>query len=265
LKCPKGGSQNATINPMRGLKDKTVLISGGTSGIGYATAQRFLEEGSKVFVCGHSKTQLQTTLESLRPLGHIAGCVCDVTQEKQVKAMLKKALSFLGNIDILISNAGTAWQEEFLKLRLENWDKMQNVNLRGMFLVSQYVAKHMTSKKRKGVILLMASTNGLAGEKLYAHYNASKGGVISLMQTMALELGPSGIRVNALCPGFILTPLNETLNDERFIQDYANNKIPLGKVGKAEDVAAAYAFLASEDASFIHGTTLVIDGGQLSE
>jgi NAD(P)-dependent dehydrogenase (short-subunit alcohol dehydrogenase family) len=250
---------------MRGLKNKGVLISGGTSGIGYATAKRFLEEGSRVFVCGHSGTDLQKTLESLKPLGSIDGCVCDVRQEESIKELLKRAEAYLGKIEILINNAGTAWQESFLDISVENWNTMLEVNLRGMFLVSQYVAKAMVAKGQGGIIVLMASTNGLVGEKLYAHYNASKGGIISLMQTMALELGAYGIRVNALCPGFIQTPLNETINDPAFIQAYIKDKIPLGRVGKAEDVAAAYAFLASDDSAFIHGTTLVIDGGQLSE
>ena len=250
---------------MRGLKNKGVLISGGTSGIGYATAKRFLEEGSRVYVCGHSETDVQKTLESLKPLGSIDGCICDVRQEESIKELLKHVEVSLGQIDILINNAGTAWQEAFLDISIESWNTMLEVNLRGMFLVAQGVAKVMVAKGQGGVMVLMASTNGLVGEKLYAHYNASKGGVISLMQTMALELGVYGIRVNALCPGFIQTPLNETINDAAFIQAYVRDKIPLGRVGKAEDVAAAYVFLASDDAAFIHGTTLVIDGGQLSE
>jgi NAD(P)-dependent dehydrogenase (short-subunit alcohol dehydrogenase family) len=250
---------------MRGLNNKGVLISGGTSGIGYAAAKRFLEEGSRVFVCGHAEADLQKTLENLKPLGTVDGCICDVRQAKDVEELVKRAEVSLGTIEILINNAGTAWQEDFLKMSLEHWNTMLEVNLRGMFLVSQAVAKTMVAKGQGGAIILMASTNGLVGEKRYAHYNASKGGVISLMQTMALELGQYQIRVNALCPGFIQTPLNETINDAAFIDAYAIDKIPLGRVGTPDDVAAAYAFLASDDAAFIHGTTLVIDGGQLSE
>jgi NAD(P)-dependent dehydrogenase (short-subunit alcohol dehydrogenase family) len=250
---------------MRGLKDKGVLISGGTSGIGFATAKRFLEEGSRVFVCGHEQKELDRTLETLKSLGSIAGCVCDVSKEDQVKILVTQARASLNEIDILINNAGIAWTEEFLSITLENWRKVLDVNLQGMFLVSREVAGTMVSRGKGGAIVLMASTNGLAGEKLYAHYNASKGGVVLLMQTMALELGQYNIRVNALCPGYIQSPLTESIDDAEFVNAYIRDKIPLGRTGKTEDVAAAYAFLASDDAHFIHGTTLVVDGGQLSQ
>jgi NAD(P)-dependent dehydrogenase (short-subunit alcohol dehydrogenase family) len=250
---------------MRGLKDKGVLISGGKSGIGLATAKRFLEEGSRVFVCGHAEKELTQTLETLNPLGSIAGCGCDVSKEDDVKNLVMQAQTFLGDINVLINNAGIAWTEEFLSITLGNWRKILDVNLQGMFLVSREVAKTMVARGQGGAIVLMASTNGLAGEKLYAHYNASKGGVVLLMQTMALELGQYDIRVNALCPGYIQSPLTESIDDTEFVSAYISDKIPLGRTGKTEDVAAAYAFLASDDARFIHGTTLVIDGGQLSQ
>ena len=136
-----------------------------------------------------------------------------------------------------------------------------------MFLVAQAVSRHMVERGH-GAIINMSSTNGLAGEEDYAHYNASKGGVLLLTKTMAVELGNHGIRVNALCPGYIRTPLNEAMSASaggaEFETAYARERIPLGRAGEAEEVAAAYAFLASDDASFIHGTALVIDGGQLA-
>ena len=141
------------------------------------------------------------------------------------------------------------------------WDRVMEVNLRGMFLVAQAVARRMVTR-RSGVIVNMASTNALGGEELFAHYNASKGGVLQLTRTMAVELGRHGIRVNCLCPGFIRTPLNDAISDEAFVADYERDKIPSGRAGTPEEVAAAYAFLASDDASFIHGEALVIDGGQ---
>ena len=137
-----------------------------------------------------------------------------------------------------------------------------------MFLVAQAVSRHMVERGGGGVIINMSSTNGLAAEEDYAHYNASKGGVLLLTKTMAVELGSHGIRVNALCPGYIATPLNEAISASiggaEFETAYARGRIPLGRAGQPEEVASAYAFLASDDASFIHGTALVIDGGQLA-
>ena len=131
-----------------------------------------------------------------------------------------------------------------------------------MFLMGQAVARRMVAAGRGGVIVNMASTNALGGEAGFAHYDASKGGVLQLTRTMAVELGPLGIRVNCLCPGFVQTPLNETLATEETMRAYERDRIPLGRRGMPEEVAAAYAYLASDDASFVHGAALVVDGGQ---
>ena len=249
---------------MRGLKGKRVLISGGSRGIGKATAQRFLEEGSLVFFCGFDPQEVSTTIHELSHLGKIEGVACDVSFESEVTRLVEAAEEFLGGLDVLINNAGIAWQENFLEITPEHWDRIIAVNLRGQFLVAQAVARRMVAAGHGGVIVNMSSTNGLVGEEQYAHYNASKGGILLLTKTMALELGKFGIRVNALCPGYILTPLNREIYSPQVVQTYIDEKIPLKRAGQAEDVAAAYAFLASEDAAFIHGTGLVIDGGQIA-
>jgi NAD(P)-dependent dehydrogenase (short-subunit alcohol dehydrogenase family) len=252
---------------MRGLRDKRVLISGGSSGIGLATAQRFLEEGSRVFLAGLDGGEVASALDGLRRSGEVSGLACDVSLEGDVARMVDAAEGALGGIDVLINNAGTARRDPFLSIAAGDWDRILAVNLRGMFLVAQAVSRHMV-ERGGGVIINMSSTNGLAGEEDYAHYNASKGGVLLLTKTMAVELGSHGIRVNALCPGYIRTPLNEAISASMggtgFETDYASARIPLGRAGQPEEVAAAYAFLASDDASFIHGTGLVIDGGQLA-
>jgi 3-oxoacyl-[acyl-carrier protein] reductase len=273
---------------MRGLQGKRVLVSGGSSGIGLATARRFLEEGSRVFLTGLDPREVDSALAGLGrgggveaslgraggveasrvPGAEVSGLACDVSLEGDVAAMMAAAHRALGGIDVLINNAGTARREEFLAIAAADWDRIIAVNLRGMFLVAQAVSRHMVERGGGGVIINMSSTNGLAGEEDYAHYNASKGGVLLLTKTMAVELGRHGIRVNALCPGYIRTPLNEAMSASiggaGFETAYARDRIPLGRAGQPEEVAAAYAFLASDDASFIHGAALVIDGGQVA-
>jgi NAD(P)-dependent dehydrogenase (short-subunit alcohol dehydrogenase family) len=247
---------------MRGLDAKGVLIVGGTRGIGSATARRFLEEGSRVFVAGIDETELKDTLGSLQPFGALDGTVGDVGDETAVDAIVGAAAASLGRIDVLINNAGIAHKATFLETGTDAWDRTIAVNLRGMFLVARAVGRLMAADGAGGAIVNMASTNALGGEERYTAYNASKGGVLQLTRTMAVELGARGIRVNCLCPGFIDTPLNRDLEDEDFIRDYERDHIPLGRRGHPEEVAAAYAFLASDEASFIHGAALVIDGGQ---
>jgi NAD(P)-dependent dehydrogenase (short-subunit alcohol dehydrogenase family) len=246
---------------MRGLRDRGVLISGGTSGIGLAAAERFLQEGCRVFVGGVDDRELTAALDGLRPSGTVDGARCDVSDEDGARALVEAGEAFLGRVDVLINNAGIAHKVRFLEIQPDEWDRMIAVNLRGMFLVARLVARRMV-EGGGGSIVNMASTNALGGEEEFAHYNASKGGVLQLTRSMAVELGGRGVRVNCLCPGFIDTPLNRGMADEAQFTAYADAAIPLRRYGRADEVAAAYAFLASDEASFIHGAALVVDGGQ---
>jgi NAD(P)-dependent dehydrogenase (short-subunit alcohol dehydrogenase family) len=252
---------------MRGLAGKGVLVCGGSSGIGLAAAQRFLEEGSRVFVAGLEPAEVDAAVAGLRRHGEVSGLACDVSQEAEVARLAAAADAALGGVDVLANNAGTSRRAPFLEITAADWDQIIAVNLRGMFLVARAVTARMARRGAGGVVINMSSTNGIAGEEDYAHYNASKGGVLLLTKTMAVELGPLGIRVNALCPGYISTPLNAAISaglDPGFEEAYARDRIPLRRTGRPEEVAAAYAFLASDDASFINGAGLVIDGGQLA-
>jgi NAD(P)-dependent dehydrogenase (short-subunit alcohol dehydrogenase family) len=252
---------------MRGLKGKGVMVCGGSSGIGLAAAQRFLEEGSRVFVVGLEPAEVDAAVAGLREHGEVSGLACDVSQEAEVARLAAAADAALGGVDVLANNAGTSRRAPFLEITAADWDRIIAVNLRGMFLVAQAVTALMARRGTGGAVINMSSTNGIAGEEDYAHYNASKGGVLLLTKTMAVELGPLGIRVNALCPGYISTPLNTAIAaglGAGFEEAYARDRIPLRRTGRPEEVAAAYAFLASDDASFINGAGLVIDGGQLA-
>jgi NAD(P)-dependent dehydrogenase (short-subunit alcohol dehydrogenase family) len=249
---------------MRGLQGKGVLVAGASRGIGEAAARRFLEEGCRVFICARGASGVQDAVRELRALGEVEGLACDVSDPEAVERLVEEAERFLDGIDVLANNAGVAWQESFLDITLEHWDQVLDINLRGMFLVAQAVARRMMARGRGGAIVNMSSTNAFEGEAGYAHYNASKGAITMLTRTMATELGPHGIRVNALCPGKILTPLQGEAEDPEYTAWYEREKIPLGRSGTVEEVAAAYAFLASDEATFITGEMLVVDGGQLA-
>lgn len=249
---------------MRGLEGKGVLVTGGSRGIGLAAAERFLQEGSRVFICGVEPGEVETVLGDLRTTGIVDGIECDVSREEDVDRLVAAAESFLGAIHVLLNNAGIAWREPFLQITPERWDRLLAINLRSQFLVARRVARSMVERGRGGSIVNMASTNALEGEAGYAHYNASKGAIAMLTRTMAIELGPHGIRVNALCPGKVATRLQAGAEDAEYTARFERERIPLGRSGTPAEIAAAYAFLASDDASFVNGELLVVDGGQLA-
>jgi meso-butanediol dehydrogenase / (S,S)-butanediol dehydrogenase / diacetyl reductase len=242
---------------MRGLKGKRVLITGGASGIGAATAVRFLEEGSAVVVLDRDakgRAQVQSQLPKL------AGTVdADVSNLNQVQAAFAEAVRLMGGVDVLINNAGISIRHNFLDITPEEWDKTIAVNLTGVFYMAQTAARHMW-ERGSGVILQTASTNGLVGYPFYADYNATKAGVIELTKSMALELAPK-VRVCAVAPGYVLTPMQRAEYTDEML-DAVNRKIPLGRHAKPEEIAALFAYLASDDAAFVTGHVYTIDGAE---
>ncbi len=242
---------------MRGLKAKRVLITGGASGIGAATASRFLEEGSVVCVLdrdGKACAQIQKQIPGLA--GTLAA---DVSDLKQVQSAFAEAVQIMGGVDVLINNAGISIRHNFLDITPEEWHKVMAVNLTGVFYVAQIAARHMW-ERGSGVILQTASTNGIMGYPYYADYNASKAGVIELTRSMALELAPK-VRVCAVAPGYVLTPMQRTEYSDAML-DEVNGKIPLRRHAKPEEIAALFAFLASDDAAYMTGQVYTVDGGE---
>ena len=244
---------------MRILKDKRVLITGGASGIGFATARRFLEEDAKVVILDRDAAACQRAQKELPGLS--GAILADVSDDQAVKRAFEELDALFGGLNVLINNAGISIRNPFMEITPEQWRTVVSVNLNGVFYVAQQAARRMLAGEG-GVILNMGSTNGLMGYHYYADYNATKAGVIELSRSMALELGPK-IRVNAVCPGFIMTPMQEAEYTTEMRQAF-ENKVPLCKLGRPEDVAALFAFLASDEANFISGHYFVIDGGEIA-
>jgi NAD(P)-dependent dehydrogenase (short-subunit alcohol dehydrogenase family) len=241
---------------MRGLKDKRVLITGGASGIGAATAARFLEEGSRVCILDRDAAACEAIRDQL-PISE--AIIADVTDLMQVEAAFANAVRVMDGVDVLINNAGISIRHKFVDITPEEWERVLAVNLTGVFYVAQTAARHMIGRG-SGVILQTASTNGIMGYPYYADYNATKAGVIELTRSMALELAPA-IRVCAVAPGYVLTPMQRAEYTNAML-DEVNLKIPLQRHAKPEEIAALFAFLASDDAAFATGHVYTMDGGE---
>ena len=248
----------------RRFENKSILVTGGSSGIGKATAERFAREAGRVLLFADRAEELRQTAETFRAEGlDVIECHGDVSVAADVDRAVALAVQSFGKIDVLVSNAGFAYYEPFVEISEAHWDRLMAVNLKGMFLFSQRVAREMIPRGG-GVILFTSSVNGLSAETGLASYNASKAGLILLMKTLALELAPRRIRVNAVCPGFIDTPITHGfIERDPHWPEYLRS-IPWGRAGRPAEVAAAFAFLASDDAEYITGECLVIDGGQMA-
>jgi len=242
---------------MRGLQGKNVIVTGGASGIGQATAARFLEEGCAVCVFDRSADARARVAEELPDLSAVIAV--DVAHYDQVQAAFKQALAAMGSVDILINNAGISIRHDFLDITPGEWDSVVDVNLKGVFYMAQTAARMMV-EQGSGVIINTASTAANKGYPHYADYSASKGGVLALTMAMALELAPT-VRVNAISPGYVLTPMQRAEYSDAMLAA-VNAKIPLGRHCKPEEIASLFAYLASEDAAFATGHEYVMDGAE---
>jgi 3-oxoacyl-[acyl-carrier protein] reductase len=242
---------------------KHVVITGAARGIGYEIAKQFAAEGAVVSLLDNNLENLKIAKESLKAITQTTHIFAvDIANRTTVNEVVTK-LESIQPIDILVNNAGIAMETPFLSIEEAEWKKIIDVNLTGYFHVSQAVCKVMAARKQ-GAVVNMASKNGLDGEAGYAHYNASKGAIVMLTKTMALELAHLGIRVNAVCPGYIQTPMSMEIDSPEFTKNFVDRYIPLNRPGRVEEIAPIFLFLASEESSFITGQVIVADGGQLA-
>lgn len=244
---------------MRGLSGKRVLITGGAGGIGAATARRFLEEGARTAALDRDEAACHRLERALPNLEVVLRA--DVSEPDPVARAFAALDERWGGLDVLINNAGISVRSPFLDITPAQWQSVLATNLNGVFYAAQQAARRMQAAGG-GAIVNMGSTNALMGYAYYADYNASKAGVVELTRSMALELAPA-VRVNAVCPGFILTPMQEAEYSLEMQRAFAR-KIPLGRLGRPEEAAALFAFLASDEAAFITGQAFVIDGGEIA-
>jgi meso-butanediol dehydrogenase / (S,S)-butanediol dehydrogenase / diacetyl reductase len=241
---------------MRGLEGKRVVVTGGTSGIGEATSRRFLAEGARVAALALGEEEVATAGERVPGLDAIR---CDVADSAAVTRAFARVDGLLGGVDVLVANAGISIRKPFLEIEEADWRRVLDVNLTGVFNCAQQAARRMAAAEG-GVILMTASTNGLTGHPFYADYNASKAGVILLARTMALELAPA-VRVNAVCPGYVLTPMQRAEYSDAMLAE-VNAGIPLGRHASPDEIAALFAFLASDDGAYFTGAVISVDGGE---
>ena len=255
---------------MRGLRGKNVLVTGGTSGIGQAIAVRFAEYGANVAInyvhapeeATETEERVHACLSRIRRTGVRDVLVRgDVSEEGDVVAMLESTVDGLGGIDVLVNNAGIQISSPSHELSTSEFDKVLAVNLRGAFLCAREAVKRFLTTGTPGVIINVSSVHQLIPKPNYLAYSTSKGGMENLTQTLALEYAARGIRVNAIAPGATVTPINRAWIDDPVKRAMVESHIPMGRAGSADEMAGVTCFLASDDAAYVTGQTLFVDGG----
>ena len=248
------------------LDKKTAIVTGARRGIGRAIALALAKEGANVVVSDVSQEDCEKVVAEIKGLGSRGLALkCSVTSTTEIEGMIKRTIAEFGKLDILVNNAGIIAFKPFLELTDEDWDNILNVNLKGQFLCARAAAKEMAKNKWGRIINIASISSGGCGIAfpLIAHYTASKGGVIALTEALALELTSQGINVNAICPGAVDTDMTKGVKESGQLEQLLR-RIPKGRLGQPEDIAHLAVFLASEEADYISGAAIVIDGGWLT-
>ena len=241
------------------LAGKVSIITGAARGIGHATALKFAREGAIVIVCDLEQATIDaTTREIHEGKGEALGFIVDVTKPATIRAMVDAVMQKYGRIDVLVNNAGIVQDAQLLKMSEVQFDRVIDVNLKGTFNCTKAVADIMVAQGA-GVILNASSVVGLYGNFGQTNYAASKFGVIGMVKTWARELGRKGVRANAVCPGFVETPILKSIPDK--VLEAMRARVPLGRLARPEEIANTYAFLASDEASYINGAVIEVSGG----
>lgn len=251
------------------LQDKVTIISGAARGIGFACAERFLTDGAKIVLADIDEEGGEAAVENLKATGgDVAFIACDVGETLDIHNLVAETLDLYGRIDILINNAAMLDSAAFLELEADQFDAVLKTNLRGPFLLGQAVAKqmvrHVEAGDHPGSIVNMSSVNAVFALPDHLAYTVAKGGLAQLTKAMALALADKGIRVNAIGPGSVMTEMLEEVAHDEKVMKRILSRTPLGRVGEPSEIAAIAAFLASDEASYITGTTIYADGGRLA-
>jgi NAD(P)-dependent dehydrogenase (short-subunit alcohol dehydrogenase family) len=247
------------------LKDKVILVTGGGGGLGQAICLRCAEEGSAVIVADINLVGAQNTVSDIEKSGGKALAVqVDVKNKAQVQGMVDSAVKIMGRVDVLVNNAGIFSRGPSIEISEGDWDRMMDINVKGPFLCSQAVLKHMVEKKVPGALIHMSSISGFVGFAESLAYCTAKGALLQMSKVLALEYGPHGIRSNVIAPGTFNTAMNDWfLKDEEFRKGSLAS-IPLGRLGEPEEIASTVVFLASDEASYFNGAEFLHDGGQIT-
>lgn len=242
---------------------KTAIVTGGSKGIGYACAERLLRDGYAVSICARNESELKEAEQSLQQHGRVLAVTADVGVPEDCRRIIETTVSELGSLDALVNNAGVYAPVPFLDFTAESWDALFDINVRGPVLLSAAAGRQMRDQGTGGRIVHISSTNGLAAEPEFAHYNASKAALVSLAKTMAIELAQHGILVTAIAPGWVSTPLSQD-----YIGSLSSDQLarisPLRRAAQPHEIAAAVAFLCGPDATYLTGETIAVDGGMMA-